>query len=241
MIDTITCTTVLLDAGGILYIPDHDIALNAARAFGVALDPEDIDAAHYAACVAFEAIAVVGDPHEPFWGPYLERYAAALFPDCESPLGFAELLRVEFRRIPIWQRIAPDAIAGLAALQATGARLGIVSNHNGTLAAMLHRDGIASIRHNDPEVAVCVETIIDSHVVGLRKPGAEVFHCALRNMNVSADDCIYVGDMPAIDVVGAHNAGIRPLVMDPHGAHGLQPRYATIRSLRELAANLIVQ
>ena len=54
-------------------------------------------------------------------------------------------------------------------------------------------------------------------------------------MGVDAGDAWYLGDMPAIDVVGARNAGLWPIVMDPFG---FQPDadYARVASLFDVAA-----
>ena len=46
--------------------------------------------------------------------------------------------------------------------------------------------------------------------------------------------------MPAIDVVGARAAGIRPLVIDPYGFHTGRD-YDTVASLRDVATLLRTQ
>ena len=51
---------------------------------------------------------------------------------------------------------------------------------------------------------------------------------------IGVDQVWYVGDMPAIDVVGARRAGIRPFLMDPLGLH-LDASYERIPSLAALA------
>jgi FMN phosphatase YigB (HAD superfamily) len=48
------------------------------------------------------------------------------------------------------------------------------------------------------------------------------------------DQVWYVGDMPAIDVVGARRAGIRPFLMDPLDLH-LDATYERVPSLTALA------
>jgi len=45
---------------------------------------------------------------------------------------------------------------------------------------------------------------------------------------------IYVGDTPAIDVVGARRAGIRPVVVDPFEMH-TEADFERVASLSELA------
>jgi len=81
---------------------------------------------------------------------------------------------------------------------------------------------------------VPVECVIDSGAVGVMKPDARIFELALTAMAIEPGDAWYVGDMPAIDVVGARNAGLWPIVMDPFG---FQPGvdYARVTSLFDVA------
>ena len=71
-------SAVLLDAGGVLYLPDHSIARSAANELGVEIDDNNIDRAHYAGAATFRPITVDADPHEVFWDDYLIAYAAVL-------------------------------------------------------------------------------------------------------------------------------------------------------------------
>ena len=56
-------------------------------------------------------------------------------------------------------------------------------------------------------------------------------------MGIRADRAWYVGDMPAIDVVGARRAGLRPVLMDPLGLHH-DADYDRVGSLDGLATRL---
>jgi FMN phosphatase YigB (HAD superfamily) len=53
-------------------------------------------------------------------------------------------------------------------------------------------------------------------------------------LGVDPEQVWYIGDMPAIDVVGARRAGIRPYLMDPLGLH-FDAGYDRISSLSALA------
>jgi FMN phosphatase YigB (HAD superfamily) len=85
-----------------------------------------------------------------------------------------------------------------------------------------------------PGIAVEVECVIDSGNVGVMKPDPRIFHAALDVMGITADQAWYVGDMPAIDVVGARRAGLRPFLIDPLGLHH-DADYDRVASLSELA------
>ena len=51
-------------------------------------------------------------------------------------------------------------------------------------------------------------TILISEAEGIKKPHPAIFERALQQLNVTAQECIYVGDHPENDVIGAENAGI---------------------------------
>jgi putative hydrolase of the HAD superfamily len=69
------------------------------------------------------------------------------------------------------------------------------------------------------------------------KPDPRIFIIALDALGIRPEQAWYVGDMPAIDVIGARDAGIRPFVIDPYGFHAGHD-YDTVASLREVAALL---
>ncbi|MBY0599930.1 HAD family hydrolase [Bacillus bingmayongensis] len=51
-------------------------------------------------------------------------------------------------------------------------------------------------------------TILVSEAEGIKKPHSAIFERALQRLNVKPNECIYVGDHPENDVIGAENAGI---------------------------------
>jgi putative hydrolase of the HAD superfamily len=81
---------------------------------------------------------------------------------------------------------------------------------------------------------VDIECVIDSGNVGVMKPDPRIFHAAIDLLGLAPDQVWYVGDMPAIDVVGPRRAGIRPYLMDPLGLH-FDAGYDRISSLGSLA------
>lgn len=130
-----------------------------------------------------------------------------------------------------WDRLDELTVPTLLDLRSRGCRLGIISNSNGTLAAHLRRLGLAG--H--------FEVILDSAVVGVEKPHREIFEMALREAGgARATESLFVGDLYAIDVLGASSAGLHALLFDPEGrwdpglAREGAPACRTIRSLAEL-------
>jgi putative hydrolase of the HAD superfamily len=58
------------------------------------------------------------------------------------------------------------------------------------------------------------EPIIISSEVGHRKPAREIFDIALDESGVAASRAMYIGDKPAVDIVGATNAGMNAVLID---------------------------
>jgi putative hydrolase of the HAD superfamily len=60
-------------------------------------------------------------------------------------------------------------------------------------------------------------TIVLSVDIGIRKPRVEIFDVALKNTNLSSQDCIYIGDTMSRDVEGSKNAGFLSSILIQSG------------------------
>lgn len=92
--------------------------------------------------------------------------------------------------------IIPDVLKVLEALQKRY-RLAIVSNHYSWLKEKLVDLGLSKY----------FEVIIISETVGVSKPDIRIMQIALQELELTAEDCIYVGDQPN-DVICAKSAGL---------------------------------
>jgi putative hydrolase of the HAD superfamily len=126
---------------------------------------------------------------------------------------------------------AADEGAGeaLRALAARGLRLAVVSNTMRTpgsaLRKILEAHGILR----------AFAYLVFSDEVGVRKPAAEIFHVALREIGVDPAEAVHVGDDATLDVLGARNAGLRVIqVLAPGRAAGPPEPDLVIEGLREL-------
>jgi putative hydrolase of the HAD superfamily len=222
----------LLDVGGIFHLPDHDHVIGAFARAEVTVDAAVLDRAHYAGTTGFPMDYTGELPWDEMWAAYLEAYADECGVPDDRRADTLEHLHQEFTTAALWTRLVPGSAEALRALDATGVAIGIVSNADGSVAERLRQQEVLQV---GPGLGVQVETVIDSGVVGVTKPDPRIFHLALDALGVQPDDAIYVGDMPAIDVVGARKAGIRPVLMDPYGLHnGIDCERVT--SLHDVAA-----
>jgi putative hydrolase of the HAD superfamily len=227
---------VLLDAGGVFVLPDHDRIAGAFARAELPVERARLNDAHYAGAARFTTQLDAEADWNACWSRYLEGYADHLAVPAEASSDLHRHLDSEFADAALWTRIAPGAVAGLRALAAAGARLGMVSNADGLMAQRLRDMEILQV---GPGVGVEVECVIDSGAVGVMKPDPRIFRLALDAMGIDAAAADagrvwYVGDMPGIDVVGAWRAGLRPFLMDPLGLHH-DADHDRIGSLAELA------
>ena len=95
----------------------------------------------------------------------------------------------------------------LDVLKKTGVGLGVVSNREKPFAKYLKEIGLASY----------FDFSLAAGEVQFWKPDKRIFEHALRLAKVEAGEAIYIGDNYFADVVGARNAGLRPILLDTEG------------------------
>jgi putative hydrolase of the HAD superfamily len=105
-------------------------------------------------------------------------------------------------------RMPGDVIPTLAALGDGVVKLGLVVNttHQGEVIdrhlEQLGLLGFFPVRAYSSEI-------------GARKPGPQLFNHALKELGVAANEAVFVGDDPKLDVFGAQRAGMRTVVRVP--------------------------
>jgi HAD superfamily hydrolase (TIGR01549 family) len=107
-----------------------------------------------------------------------------------------------------WDQILPGTRETLQRIGGKS-RIAVISNSDGAIDRVLSRCGIAE----------CFESITDSGNVGVEKPRREIFEIALRAMNASAEESLYVGDVYSVDYAGACNVGMEAVLFDVAGAY----------------------
>jgi len=109
------------------------------------------------------------------------------------------------QREHLWSWLDPEAKSTLAELHQRSYRLGIISNADGQIESAMTQLGVAEY----------FEHIIDSAIVGVEKPDERIFAMALEKLKLPASSCLYIGDNYDNDVIGARQAGMAPLLLDP--------------------------
>ena len=194
----------VFDAGGTLIHPDWErLARLAAGVTGREFRPEELRRA-LGELLKAPHPAQQG-PHWTFRGMY-----CSLGVDDETCGRVIELLDAEHASRHLWCGPDPDAPRVIEELKRAGLAVAVVSNtEDGRALDALEAAGLASL----------FDLVIDSHLVGCRKPDPAIFRIALERLGVEASEAAFVGDSYEADALAARRAGLRPVLLDPLGLH----------------------
>jgi putative hydrolase of the HAD superfamily len=113
----------------------------------------------------------------------------------------------EFGRADRW-RAYNDVLPAIMRLKERGHLIGVISNWDGRLSALLDGLGIAKM----------LDTIVSSAEVGLHKPDPRIFELACERVGVAPHEAVHVGDHHYADVLGASAVGMTPVLIDRQGS-----------------------
>ncbi len=142
----------------------------------------------------------------------LRRYLTLVLERLEPPVRDlarppADVLveRVTSGSLQLFGPPLPGVREALARAAQLGLQLVAVSNSDGRVVAQLTELGLAD--H--------LEHVVDSGVVGFEKPDPRLFAHALALSGADRRRTLHLGDLYAVDVLGARAAGIRGALVDP--------------------------
>jgi len=217
--------TVFLDAGGVLVFPNWTRISEALARHHVNISPGALARAEYPAKRRLDVGDTIGATTDASRG---WLYFDLILTEAGVPLSAATRaaladLNDYHRQFNLWELVPSTVIPALEALRATGLRLTVVSNANGTLRAHLERLGLAR----------WFDCVLDSCELGVEKPDPRLFEIALERSGARAESTIHVGDLYHVDVVGARAAGLRAVLLDEAGLYA-DADCRRLRSLGEL-------
>jgi putative hydrolase of the HAD superfamily len=199
-----------LDLGNTLLAMDAELVCEVLGAEGAPCAPEAFRRAEAAARPGLSAWIAAPASSEPTTLVYLREILGRLgmADGAATPLAARLLERV--RGVPterLWSSVLPGVPAALAELRAAGLRLVVVSNSDGTAEKGLVASGLRDL----------VDAVVDSAVFGAEKPDRRIFLHALGLLGVRPERAAHVGDLYAVDVLGARGAALHPVLLDPYG------------------------
>jgi HAD superfamily hydrolase (TIGR01662 family) len=126
---------------------------------------------------------------------------------CELLVGRLDSMHTERH---IWCGLDPEAPEVIDELKRAGLLVAVISNtEDGRLRDSLEAAGLLQR----------FDLLLDSHLVGCRKPEAAIFRLALERLGVEAGEAAFVGDSYEHDALAARAAGMRAVLLDPLDLH----------------------
>ena len=128
-----------------------------------------------------------------------------VYPALVKALGItavgAETLLEDYRTIyPDFAVTNPGAIETVKALRDAGFKIGLLTNGN---------EAVQNGKIDVIGIRPLLDTIVISEAVGLKKPDPAIFQLAATNLNEPPDACLFVGDNPEVDIIGAAAASMQ--------------------------------
>jgi putative hydrolase of the HAD superfamily len=202
--------TVLLDAGGVLLDLDYAFLRRLVESRHAETTLELLSQAEAKARSYVDRRVREGGRSDEAWRDYFRTLLGHVWVPPELHDGIIDTLWEAHQRVGLWTVPIEGAVDAVRALKAAGYRLGVVSNAEGRVAVDLASAGYDGL----------FDTVVDSQLVGVQKPDPAIFRIALERLGASAESCVYLGDVPSIDVAGARSAGISAVLLDRHDFYG---------------------
>lgn len=135
-------------------------------------------------------------------------------------------LYAHFTTSDAWEAF-PDARPALAALGSRGLTVGLVTNYDTRVYAVLDAVGLADL----------LDSVTIPALAGAAKPDPAIFMHAVRRHGVEPSRSIYVGDELGDDYAGATAAGLKAILIDREEKHAAE-EVRKIGDLGELVLEL---
>ncbi len=220
-------SALFFDVGNTLVRMDYRFLAETLESLAVRTTPGEVEMAECRARAEVDTLVALGLSTES--EEVRRRYFSEIFTSCggEGDAAFADF----FNRV--WDRstegglfvsVPNGVFRALNLLAATKRPLGVISNSDGTVRALLERLDLA---HR-------FDFIVDSGVVGFEKPDPRIFEMACRLAGVPPAQASYIGDLPSVDHRGASEAGLDASILDPAGVWKGK-RLRTFRTLEQYA------
>jgi len=144
----------------------------------------------------------------------------------ELPLKVIKRVTEQFKEVAF--ALFDDVLSTLKALKQQNFILGLLTNLDSDMVAICRELGLEPY----------LDFVVTSKEVGADKPKPPIFLAALDKAGVSTSEAVHVGDQYKLDVIGAREVGISPILIDRYNIYPEVSDCPRIHSLTELAQHL---
>lgn len=197
--------SVIFDLGNTLLFPNYALISEELSRYGVRVGADDLFTLDCRRRLSGNTSALAGEDTEGFWIHYWRNLFLELGLSLEEIAAGMRRFDAVNERIELWVDRWPWTRRLLSGLRDLGLSLGVVSNSDGRVQAYLRKTNLLEF----------LDVVIDSHLVGVRKPASEIFLMATNRLGREPGECLYVGDIYPIDVKGAQDAGLQAVLLAP--------------------------
>ena len=145
----------------------------------------------------------------------------------DLPLKILEIVQQQFKGDALV--LFDDVLSTLKMLKERRLILGLITNATREKVSLHSKLGLEHY----------LDFVVTSQEVGADKPKPPIFLAALERAGAKAFEAIHVGDQYKLDVVGAREAGINPILIDRYDLYPDVSNYPRIHSLTELAQHVV--
>lgn len=223
---------IFFDVGGTLLFPNPEMINDAFLAeFGRNYGSARWLSSIYRATAACDELLGQGKKLQNWWHDYFSEMLRAVDDVAtmtrEEILVFIDLLKDLHHRKNLWSYPADGCVELMQSLVSTSYKTAVISNSDGRVQQQL----------KDHNLADYFSFALDSHIVGCSKPDPRIFEMAADQSGLSPDRILYIGDFVNIDWLGAINARMGALIIDP-ASLVRDKRVPTVRALSDVPGYL---
>lgn len=200
---------LLFDAGGTIVFPDQDFLIREAHKWGIKLTHDQLYEGYYRLIYCLDSQARSCKKHK-LPPPWPDGYAHDLFEtlgilDQDTEIVADAFWDHHLNKENLWAFTFEWVRETLSLLHRQGYRMSVLSNSDGRTDNVMCRTGLRPY----------FEQIFDSVELGIEKPNPKIFEKILNELELQPKDVLYIGDIYYIDILGANQAGLGAIHIDP--------------------------
>ncbi len=197
--------TIFFDIGNTLFFYNYEFLSGLLlERFDADVHPIKLEEMHKFAQRELVTDGPLAKGHSEIWLWTYRRWMEHVGFDAAEAESIIEAIKNHPFSHLFWTRMEEGVPEMLDWFRERGFRLGVISNAEGQIGRLLRHVGVDSK----------FDAIIDSGEVGMDKPDEGIFKHALALVGADPSKSIHVGDLYEVDVVGARNAGITPILVE---------------------------